>query len=122
MYPIRETTSQRGKTQIMCENYMFSFHHVLGFSESRWRCINKTCKAFILTVGEGSERIFSSGKFSHYLSFVRSLVHPKWAMGTFNPFTCIGAEFRIARFIQCKCPAIENWLSLHFLQMILAVV
>jgi hypothetical protein len=36
--------------------------------------INKTCKAFILTVGEGNERIFSSGKFSHYLSFVRSLV------------------------------------------------
>jgi hypothetical protein len=45
---------------------------VLGSSESRW-------KAFILTVGEGSERIFSLEKFSHYLSFVRSLVHPKRA-------------------------------------------
>jgi hypothetical protein len=77
MYPIRETPSQRYKIQIVCENYMFSFHHVLGSSESRWRCINKTCKAFILTVGEGNERIFSSGKFSHVLSFVRSLVHSK---------------------------------------------
>jgi hypothetical protein len=60
MYPLPETTSQRGITQITCENYMFSFHRVLDSSESRWRCINKTCKAFILTVGEG--KIFLFGK------------------------------------------------------------
>jgi hypothetical protein len=62
MYPIRDTTSQGGKTQIVCENYVFSFHHVLGSSESRRRCINKTCKAFILTVGEGSEKNILFGK------------------------------------------------------------
>jgi hypothetical protein len=57
MYPLPETTSI---TRIACENYMFIFHHVLGSSESRWRCINKTCKAFRLTVGEG--KLFLFGK------------------------------------------------------------
>jgi hypothetical protein len=34
----------------------------------------------------------------------------------FSPF------FNFCCFIQCKCPTIENWQSLYFLQMILAVV
>jgi hypothetical protein len=39
----------------------------------------KPAKRLYLLLVKKVKRIFSSGKFSHYLSFVRSLVHPKWA-------------------------------------------
>ena len=65
MYQISETVSQRGNAQIICENYKFSFNYVLSSGETRWRCTLKSCKAFLLTVGEGKGRTLSSGNFQH---------------------------------------------------------
>lgn len=65
MYEISETVSQRGKVQLVCENYKFSFYRVLSSGETRWRCTTNTCRAYLLTVGEGNGRILSSGNFNH---------------------------------------------------------
>lgn len=65
MYAISETVSQRGNTQIICNNYKFSFNRVLLSGETRWRCIQKNCKAVLLTIGQGTGRTASSGNVDH---------------------------------------------------------
>ena len=53
---MHETLSKRGKEVLVVQNYKFSFHQKLASGESRWKCVNRTCRAYLITVGESSRK------------------------------------------------------------------
>ena len=52
-----ETLSKRGKEELVVQSYMFSFHEKLAGGESRWKCVNRKCRAYLITVSESSRKI-----------------------------------------------------------------
>lgn len=50
---VKEIKSERGKTQIVHENYKFSKHRCTSTNETVWRCIKRPkCNVYVYTVGE----------------------------------------------------------------------
>lgn len=65
-FVLSEMISQRGKTLLVLKNFKFKEHNrKLASGETKWRCIQCKCKAYIHTLGEASARIVTSADENH---------------------------------------------------------